>query len=58
MFIPKKPVVPKPTGPNLQKLLEHMREGDTVVIWKLDRLGRSLPHLVELVSSWRAGVSA
>ncbi|MVM33722.1 resolvase [Spirosoma sp. HMF4905] len=35
----------------LQKLLEHVREGDTVVIWKLDRLGRSLPHLVELVST-------
>ncbi|WP_461127531.1 recombinase family protein [Spirosoma aerophilum] len=28
-----------------------MREGDTVVIWKLDQLGRSLAHLVEVVNS-------
>jgi DNA invertase Pin-like site-specific DNA recombinase len=37
--------------PELKKLLEHVREGDTVVIWKLDRLGRSLAHLVDLVNS-------
>ncbi len=30
-------------------MLVHVRPGDTVVIWKLDRLGRSLKHLVELV---------
>tara|TARA_R110000868_G_scaffold4846_14_gene30195 strand:+ start:15562 stop:15702 length:141 start_codon:yes stop_codon:yes gene_type:complete len=30
-------------------LLVHVRPSDTVVIWKLDRLGRSLKHLVELV---------
>jgi len=30
-------------------LLAHVRPGDTVVIWKLDRLGRSLRHLVDLV---------
>ena len=36
--------------PELKKLLEHVREGDTVVIWKLDRLGRSLTHLVDLVN--------
>ena len=35
--------------PELQKLLEHVRPGDAVVIWKLDRLGRSLQHLIELV---------
>ena len=40
----------KADRPELQKLLEHARDGDTVVIWKLDRLGRSLPHLVELVT--------
>lgn len=34
----------------LAKLLEHVRNGDVVVIWKLDRLGRSLRNLVELVS--------
>jgi DNA invertase Pin-like site-specific DNA recombinase len=36
--------------PQLQKLLEQIREGDVVVIWKLDRLGRSLADLVHLVN--------
>jgi DNA invertase Pin-like site-specific DNA recombinase len=40
----------KADRPELTKLLDHVREGDTVVIWKLDRLGRSLAHLVELVT--------
>jgi DNA invertase Pin-like site-specific DNA recombinase len=33
--------------PVLVRLLEDAREGDTVVIWKLDRLRRSLAHLIE-----------
>ncbi len=33
----------------LNKMLEQARPGDVIVIWKLDRLGRSLKHLVELV---------
>ncbi|EQL42725.1 resolvase (plasmid) [Pseudomonas aeruginosa VRFPA03] len=33
----------------MDKLLANVRPGDAVVIWKLDRLGRSLKHLVELV---------
>ncbi|PRY25909.1 resolvase-like protein [Spirosoma oryzae] len=28
--------------PQLQKMLDILREGDTVIVWKLDRLGRSL----------------
>ncbi|QHV97902.1 recombinase family protein [Spirosoma endbachense] len=40
----------KADRPELTKLLEHVRVGDTVVIWKLDRLGRSLAHLVEMVN--------
>lgn len=36
--------------PELTRLLEVIRVGDTLVIWKLDRLGRSLAHLIELVS--------
>ena len=35
--------------PGLAKTLEMLREGDTLVVWKLDRLGRSVKQLVELV---------
>ena len=37
--------------PGLAKALEMLREGDTLVVWKLDRLGRSVKHLVDLVSA-------
>jgi hypothetical protein len=30
--------------------LAHLRAGDVLMIWKLDRLGRSLRHLIEVVS--------
>jgi len=36
--------------PELQKMLEHLRDADVVVIWKLDRLARSLKDLVDLVN--------
>lgn len=36
--------------PVLDRMLRNAREGDMIVVWKLDRLGRSLKHLVELVS--------
>jgi len=36
--------------PELDMLIEKLRNGDTIVVWKLDRLGRSLKHLVNLVS--------
>lgn len=36
--------------PGLQQALSHLREGDTLVVWKLDRVGRSLKHLVDFVS--------
>ncbi len=35
--------------PGLARALEMVREGDALVIWKLDRIGRSLKHVVELV---------
>lgn len=35
--------------PGLERALDHLREGDTLVVWKLDRLGRSVKDLVELV---------
>ncbi len=36
--------------PGLTKALEMLREGDTLVVWKLDRLGCSVKNLVDLVS--------
>ena len=36
--------------PGLAAALEHLRTGDTLVVWKLDRLGRSLPHLIETIA--------
>ena len=40
----------KKERPVLNNLIEQTRTGDIIVIWKLDRLGRSLPNLVELVN--------
>ena len=39
----------KTDRPVLAETLNKLRSGDILVIWKLDRLGRSLRHLVELV---------
>ncbi|MEM6377229.1 MAG: recombinase family protein, partial [Bacteroidota bacterium] len=36
--------------PGLTQLKDHLREGDTLVIWRLDRLGRSLKDLIEWVN--------
>jgi DNA invertase Pin-like site-specific DNA recombinase len=35
--------------PGLDQCLKALRTGDTLVVWKLDRLGRDLRHLVNLV---------
>ena len=37
--------------PVLEQLLDQLRPGDTLVVWKLDRLGRSLRHLVDTVTN-------
>jgi len=34
----------------LQAALGYVRDGEVLVVWKLDRLGRSLPHLIETVT--------
>lgn len=41
----------KTARPALDELLGHLRAGDVLVIWKLDRMGRSLKHLVELAGN-------
>ena len=44
--------------PELHRLLDHLREGDTVVVWKLDRLSRSLKdvlHIMERIGNAGAG---
>jgi DNA invertase Pin-like site-specific DNA recombinase len=37
--------------PGLASALSHLRSGDTLVVWRLDRLGRSLPHLIATVAA-------
>ena len=44
----------KSERPGLSQALKECREGDTLVVWKLDRLGRSLAHLVETVRELNA----
>ena len=40
----------KGTRPGLSKALDFLHEGDVLVVWKLDRLGRSLSHLIEILN--------
>jgi DNA invertase Pin-like site-specific DNA recombinase len=40
----------KADRPGLRETLSHLRETDTLVVWKLDRLGRSVKGLVDLVN--------
>src|SRR5437763_13738202 len=35
----------------LEEALEYVREGDTLVVWRLDRVGRSLKHLIETITN-------
>jgi DNA invertase Pin-like site-specific DNA recombinase len=41
----------KADRPGLTAALSYARKGDVLVVWKLDRLGRSLPHLIETVTN-------
>lgn len=40
----------KTARPVLEEIIRHLREEDTLVIWKLDRLGRNLAHLIHLTN--------
>src|SRR3954452_10540769 len=40
----------KDNRPGLTVALSHLRAGDTLVVWRLDRLGRSLRHLIDTVT--------
>jgi DNA invertase Pin-like site-specific DNA recombinase len=37
--------------PGLREGLDHLRAGDTLVVWRLDRLGRSLRHLIDTMTT-------
>lgn len=39
----------KDDRPELQKCLDHLDAGDVLVVWRLDRLGRNLKHLIRVV---------
>ena len=43
----------KASRPQLDRMLEALRKGDTVVVWKLDRLGRSTLNLAALLERFR-----
>jgi DNA invertase Pin-like site-specific DNA recombinase len=40
--------------PELARALDHLRPGDILLVWKLDRLGRSLRHLIDTVAQLEA----
>lgn len=40
----------KSQRPGLDKALAYVREGDTLIVWKLDRLGRSIQHLIQTMA--------
>lgn len=40
--------------PQFEKALKHLRKGDVFVVWKLDRLGRSIEELIRIMNSFEA----
>lgn len=43
----------KSSRPGLDACLQQLKPGDTLLVWRLDRLGRSLRHLIDLVEDLR-----
>ena len=43
----------KTDRPGLEKCLAELNEGDTLLVWRLDRLGRSMSHLIGLIEELR-----
>lgn len=37
--------------PGLEEALQYAREGDIIVVWRLDRLGRNMQDLIQIVNS-------
>lgn len=50
LFFEEKASGSKTDRPELRRMIDQLRKGDIVIIWKLDRLGRSLRDLVNLVT--------
>ena len=40
--------------PELERMLDRLSQGDEVIVWKLDRLGRNTRHLLELLDDFKA----
>lgn len=43
----------KSERPGLNNALDALKEGDVLMVWRLDRLGRSMPHLVSLIETFK-----
>jgi DNA invertase Pin-like site-specific DNA recombinase len=50
LFFEEKVSGAKSDRPELRRMIDQLRKGDIIIIWKLDRLGRSLRDLVNLVT--------
>ncbi len=40
----------KSIRPGLTSCLENLKKGDTLIVWRLDRLGRSMKHLIDVIT--------
>lgn len=43
----------KTNRPSLENCMDELKAGDTLIVWRLDRLGRSMPHLISLIENLR-----